>query len=204
MKRWLLLFAVVQCFTSCAYVQTHKNVEESFYLHEGARLSDKPVLYQAGGQYLLEAELCSLRKRYPVVRDTIFLNRDNEPVFHVEQQQGKVLYYPISDGTATVLQRADGYASLSILRDEMQRSAPIMALPRGARLCTVKAQFAEQDVPNAGVAINRRVPEVPVAGERFLTYADMVLVDGPGTLGYNCLIPVMAPFVFFHRFLNEE
>lgn len=204
MKRWVLLVLGAQAFTSCAYVQTHKNVEECFYHYEGAQISEKPELYRAGESYFIAAKGVSLSKRYPVVHDTVFFDKDNEPMFHVEHQEGKKLYYPISAGTATVMQREDGYVSLALLSDELQRSSARPHLPRGAQACVVRAEMAEKEAPSAGVMVGSRVPQqLPLLGE-VLSVADKVVVDAPATVGYNCLIPVMAPFVFFHRFLNDE
>lgn len=204
MKRWLLLMLGAQFFTSCAYVQTHKNVEEAFCRYEGARIADTPELYRAGERYLIAAERCELSKHYPAVHDTIFFDDDNEPKFHVEHSKGKKVYYPVSAGTAQVLQREDGYAALPLLRDEVQRHAALTALPRGARRCEVKAQLAETDSPNAGVTAGPREPETLPLWVRGLSQTEQVMIDWPATLGYNCAIPLMAPFVFFHRFINEE
>lgn len=200
MKKWMLLMLGAQAFTSCAYVQTHKNVEESFCCYEGARISEKPELYRAGESYFVAADAALLSKRYPTVHDTVFFDKNNEPKFHVEQMEGKKLYYPISAGTATVMQREDGYVSLALLSDELQRGIARPQLPRGARACTVRAELAEKE----DLIVNTHAPQqLPIWG-KVLSLADQVVVDAPATVGYNCLIPVMAPFVFFHRFLNEE
>lgn len=196
----------IQAFTSCAYVQTHKNVEEFFTTYEGAQIGQEVSLYQSGSSWYLAADSCVLSKRYPAVFDSILLDEHNEPTFHVEQKTGSRLYYPISAGTATVLQRNDGYASLSILRDEMLRHAEGVktTLPKGARAYPVLARLAEGEEPNAGIAAGKKVPEELSPGVRLLSKAEEVLVDWPATVGYNCLIPVMAPIVFFKRFMNEE
>lgn len=204
MKKWMLLMLGAQAFTSCAYVQTHKNVEESFYRYEGARISEKPELYRAGESYFVAADAAVLNKHYPAVHDTIFFDKDNEPKFHVEHMEGKKLYYPLSAGTATVMQREDGYVSLALLSDELQHGIARPQLPRGAQACAVRAEIAEKEAPSAGLMVGARDPQQLPLWAEFLTLTDKVVVDGPATLGYNCLIPVMAPFVFFHRFLNEE
>lgn len=204
MKRWLLLMLGAQAFTSCAYVQTHKNTEEAFCRYSGARIAAAPELYRAGERYLIAAERCSLSKHYPAVHDTVFFDDDSEPKFHVEQALGQKVYYPVSAGTALILQREDGYASLPILRDEVQHNVPLTALPRGARRCEVKAQLAECEVPNAGLTVGAREPENLSVAVRALSQAEEVIVDWPATFIYNCAVPLMAPFVFFHEFLNEE
>lgn len=204
MKRWMLLVLGAQAFTSCAYVQTHKNVEECFNRYEGAQLSEKPELYRAGESYFVAADAVVLSKRYPTIHDTIFFDRDNEPKFHVEHLEGKKRYYPVSAGTAAVMQREDGYVSLALLSDELQRGMARPRLPRGAHACVVRAEPAEKEAPGASLIVDSRDPhQLPLWGE-VLSLADKVAVDAPATIGYNCLIPVMAPFVFFHRFLNEE
>lgn len=204
MKRWLLLVLGAQSFTSCAYVQTHKNVEECFYRYEGAQISEKPELYRAGESYFVAADAAVLSKQYPMVHDTVFFDNNNEPKFHVEQMEGKKLYYPISAGTAMVMQREDGYVSLALLSDELQRGIARPQLPHGAHACTVRAELAEKEAHGTGMIVSSQGPQhLPFWGQ-MLTLADKVVVDAPATVGYNCLIPVMAPFVFFHRFLNEE
>lgn len=204
MKRWFLLCLAAQAFTSCAYVQTHKNVEEAFCRYEGALIADSPELYRAGGQYFIAAERCVLSKHYPVVHDEVFFDDHQEPKFHVEQKEGDKLYYPISAGTALVLQREDGYASLPILRDEVQRHTALTHLPKGTRPCVVRAHVAETDVPNAGMTAGPREPgQLPFA-VRALSQTEEIVVDWPATFVYNCAVPVMAPFVFFRQFLNEE
>ncbi|MCQ2365316.1 MAG: hypothetical protein MJ051_07175 [Akkermansia sp.] len=204
MKRWLLLIIGVQAFTSCAYVQTHKNVEEAFCRYEGASIAKQPELYRAGDRYLIAAERCELSKHYPVIHDTVFFDENNEPKFHVEQNSGEKVYYPVSAGTALVLQRSDGYAALPILRDELQRQVPLQHLPSGARLCDVRAEIAETDLTNAGLTAGPRDPQSLPLWLRALSQTEEVIIDWPATLGYNCAIPIMAPFVFFHRFLSEE
>ena len=39
---------------------------------------------------------------------------------------------------------------------------------------------------------------------QILSTLDEVIIDWPGTILYNLAIPVMAPFVFFHEFLDEK
>lgn len=204
MKKLLLLAIGAQAFTSCAYVQTHKNVEESFCHYEGTRIADTPELYRAGEHYFIAAERCELSKHYPVVHDTVFFDENNEPKFHVEQNKGVKVYYPVSAGTAEVLQRKDGYAALPILRDEVQRHPALQHLPHGARRCAVHAQLAETHEASAGLTAGSREPEILSPWVRILSHAEQVLVDWPATLGYNCAVPIMAPFVFFYRFLNED
>ena len=113
-----------------------------------------------------------------------------------------MMYRQISSGTATVLQRTDGYAELNILCDELQNSsAPwIESLPTGAQSCSIKAEIVGSSItwPERNSAT-----EAPLA-IRALSTIDQVLVDWPGTILYNIAIPIMAPFVFFHEFLYEQ
>ena len=88
------------------------------------------------------------------------------------------------------------------LSDELKdNSTPwLQALPGGAGKCSIKAEIAGNSTtwPQPGSST-----EAPIS-IRALSMADRILIDWPGTLLYNISIPVMAPFVFFHEFLNEQ
>ncbi len=188
--------------SSCAYMQTHKNIEEGFREHTGYTLSSGLELYRAGGAYYLAAQKKQLRIHYPVIYDSIFLSRNNDPEYRSIGNNTECVYRQISTGTALVLQRADGYADLNVVRDELQNNAAqwLTSLPANAQKCKINAEIIGTSVtwPEAETAT-----EAPL-GIRVLSTTDQVLVDWPGTLLYNIAIPVMAPFVFFHEFLNEQ
>ena len=196
------LFTGAVFLSSCAYMQTHKNIEENHREHTGYHLGIDFQLYRAEGIYYLGVEKQQLRIHYPVIYDSIFLTDHNEPEFIRINNESTRVYRQISTGTATVLQRTDGYAELRVLCDELQNSATpwIESLPAGAQPCGIKAEIVGSSItwPEEGSAT-----EAPLV-IRTLSTVDQVLIDWPGTLLYNIAIPVMAPFVFFHEFLNEQ
>lgn len=196
------LFTGAVFLSSCAYMQTHKNIEENHKTHSGYHLNTNIQLYRAGGKYYIGAEKQQLRIHYPAIYDSIFLTGHNDPEYLRTGSEYTMMYRQISSGTATVLQRTDGYAELNILCDELQNSsAPwIESLPTGAQSCSIKAEIVGSSItwPERNSAT-----EAPLA-IRALSTIDQVLVDWPGTILYNIAIPIMAPFVFFHEFLNEQ
>lgn len=196
------LFTGAVFLSSCAYMQTHKNIEENSREHIGYQLDSEIKLYRAGGDYYLAAEQRRLRMHYPAIYDSIFLIRNNEPEFIQLGNEQTMVYHKISAGTATVLQREDGYAELSVLSDELRSSDTgwLTSLPAGSRPCSIKADITGK---NAIWTQPGSSPDVST-GIRVLSTIDKVFVDWPGTVLYNLAIPVMAPFVFFHEFLNEK
>ena len=183
-------------------MQTHKNIEEGFREHTGYTLSNGLELYRAGGNYYLAAQKKQLRIHYPAIYDSIFLSSNNAPEYRNTGSDTECVYRQISAGTALVLQRTDGYADLNVVCDELQNSTTpwLTSLPANASKCAIKAEVTGTSItwPEAGSAT-----EAPL-GIRALSAVDRVLIDWPGTLLYNISIPVMAPFVFFHEFLNEQ
>lgn len=196
------LFTGAVFLSSCAYMQTHKNIEETGREHTGYQLNSEMQLYRAGGDYYLAVEQQRLRMHYPAIYDSIFLIQNNEPEFiQIGNDQTRV-YHKISAGTATVLQREDGYAELSVLSDELRNNDTgwLKTLPAGAQSCSIKADIAGTATtwaePGSGTEVSTSM--------QILSTLDEVIIDWPGTILYNLAIPVMAPFVFFHEFLDEK
>lgn len=197
----LLLFSCIQ-LTSCAYMQTHKNIVEADTIRTGYELTTDIGLYRAGENYYVAISRQQLRKEYPIIHDSIFLTGNNTPTWHKVEDGETTVYYPVSAGTATVLQRQDGYASLHVLADELKNNSnfSLTSLPTGASRCTVKAEITGSDTIWEG-----NEPPTPCSTmTRIISTVDQVCIDWPGTIAYNVAIPVMAPFVFFHQFLNEN
>ena len=188
--------------SSCAYMQTHKNIEEYFTPRTGYHINQELELYQAGDHYYLAVDKQTLRVKYPAIHDSIFLKDDNEPEFISLQPDAPKVYMSVSKGTALVLQKNDGYADLSVLSEEMKNTdgAWLDTLPAGARRCTIQAEIAGQPTTWLSTASGNDTPIYASA----LGTLDRVIIDWPGTVLYNVAIPVMAPFVFFYEFLNEE
>lgn len=188
--------------SSCAYMQTHKNVEEFFTEQTAYHINHGLQLYRAGEDYYLAVEKQEVRVRYPIVYDSIFLKNDNDPSLDKVNQQTEMVYARISAGTAQVLQRKDGYAELSVLSIELQDTGQpfITSLPAGARLCKTQAEIS-------GVPItwqNKDEIARPPLAARALGAIDRVVIDWPGTILYNASIPLLAPFVFFYDFFTEQ
>ena len=196
------LVTVAFFISSCAYMQTHKNIEEAYKAHKGYEITSQLSLYRAGEQYYLAAEQQWLRKHYPIIHDSIFLTDNNEPSYIKLNQETSTVYHPISAGTAAVLQNNKGYAELGVLTDELNSSGGNWTsnLPGGARICPIKAEIA--GTSHTWLA-NEETADIPLSGS-ILSTVDKVIIDWPGTVLYNLSIPIMAPFVFFHQFLNEQ
>ena len=194
--------AVMAFLSSCAYMQTHKNIEEAGRQHTGYHLTNPLKLYRAGGQYYLAAEQQQLRIHYPIVHDSIFLNENNDPTFTSTSSGNPMVYFPISRGTGEVMLRQDGYVELNTLKGELQDSGATCSttLPGGATECRIQATVQG----DSATWINPEASTSPGIGTTILSTLDQVVIDWPGTVLYNAAIPFMTPFVFFHQFLTEE
>lgn len=210
MNKLLLPLLFLLNLSSCAYVQTHENVQEFFMKREGDELTAPLRLGKVGSSWYLCTRSCAggVAKRYPVVHDEIFLDGNNEP--QLREGQGAVskkvrAAWPISAGTATVLMREDGYATFETLADEMlrNRAGRLDLLPRTMQFYPVKAQIVGAEKPTYLLKDADAEPDLSLA-QKALVQADRVLVDWPLSIAYNCAIPVMAPFVFFKQFLSED
>lgn len=211
MKRRLFLpflFCMALLTPSCAYMQSNKNVRESFCHYEGYKVSTPLSLYSGHEKWYLEADKVMLKKEYPLIYDRILLDYNNDPIFkevsNVPHGTQKC-YHEISSGTAKVLMRKDGYATLESLIDEMKTSGKTWQEGAGMKLQkhNIHAMIAvkkDKEVILAG----KRIPEELPGSASVLGGITKVVVDWPGTLVYNVAIPFMAPFVFFNEFLNAE
>ena len=197
-------FFMLSCaqLTSCAYMQTHKNIEEAQTVRTGYELTSDIELYRAGERYYVAISKQQLRKKYPIIHDSIFLTGNNDPTWQKIGNEDTTVYHPISSGTAAVLQRQDGYASIEVLADELKNNHDswVASLTAGAGKCSVKAEIVGENTIWEGNESPQSCPALP----RILSTVDQVCIDWPGTLAYNIAIPVMAPFVFFYQFLNED
>lgn len=200
---WIILSAAL---SSCAYVQTHKNVSEMGCYYEGGQLQkDNLALFRQDGQWYLSASAAQFKKRYPLVHDSVFRRGNNDPKSEIiDGSASGLAYFPISEGTATVLQRKDGYSRLDSLAAEIDslQGFPSSSLPRGVRY-PILAEIDVQGSDSANV-IRARRPETTPAINRALSAVDFVMIDIPGTLAYNVAIPFMAPFVFFYEFISND
>lgn len=196
----ILLISSFAILSSCAYMQTSKNVQESSRTYTGYQMTTELSLHQAGNQYYIGTNEYQLRKHYPVIYDTAFLKQHNEPWFETTGEPSKKAYCLISSSTAEVLLRKDGYVELASLKSELieNQDSWTIDLPANARTCEIKAKVSgdtetwPSSIAPAG------------APAKLLGALDFVCVDVPGTVLYNAAIPLMAPFVFFYEFLTEE
>lgn len=188
--------------SSCAYMQTHKNIEESFSQHSGYQLSPDFQLFKAGKSYYLSIDKMNLKRTYPVIHDSIFLKDSNAPLLEPIAGTTATVYKEISLGTATVLQQNNGYGDLSVLKDELNSSDTpwLSTRPAGAVACRIRAEITGDAITWTDANSSTDVP----LGIKILSAFDQVIIDWPGTVLYNVAIPVMAPFVYFHEFLNED
>lgn len=210
MKKLFFLLPLWVGLSSCAYVQTHKNVQESFVQRQGDRLAAPLRLGRADGAWYICTTVCAggVTKQYPTVHDEILFDGNNEAQLQpgrATMDQPHTAAWPISSGTATVLMREDGYATLETLSDEMlrNRAGRLDVLPRGMRFYPVKAQIAGAEKATYLLRAADTEPELTFTQEA-LVQTDRVLVDWPLTAAYNCAIPFMAPVLFFREFLNDN
>lgn len=196
--------AAMAFLPSCAYMQTHKNIEENGVLYKGAELKkDNISLVCSKGQWYIAAPAGHYSKRYPIIHDSIFFKEDNDPTYTLQQSTGTTNYFPISEGTATCLQRTDGYSQTGALASEinMLNGEVLQELKRPSTRA-IRAELVEDEKPVT--IIQEPVNMTEGSNKSFLSVIDMCTVDALGTLGYNLAIPFMAPFVFFSEFLSEE
>lgn len=198
----LLCFGLMLC--SCAYVQTHKRVEEMGSYYEGYLLkSDSMRLFRQGDSWFLSAAKARYKRTFPLVHDSVFRRNNYEPSFElVHDASAPMVYHEISSNAAAILQRSDGYFDLRALVGDMQRCSDtwLEELP-GAVSYPIAAHIGgDQSFSIPG----SRVPHSTSLSKKALGKLDLVVVDAPLTVGYNVAIPLVAPFVFFYEFLQED
>lgn len=189
--------------SSCAYIQTHKNVEEIGSHFEGEVLNANTIaLYKYNDQWYLSAQKASFKLSYPIVHDSVFRKNDSSPQFTLTHQSEHYIYHPISSYAAYILQQKDGYFQLNELVNEIQRTPGtwVDKLP-GAQRYPI---FAEIGGKQMAYMEDKRVPSSKLFVSKVLGKIDFVVVDVPGTILYNVAIPIMAPFVFFYEFVHGE
>lgn len=193
--------------SSCAYMQTNKNVAEMGCRYEG-KLVEMPNcstwnIYKSGGKWYIAAKKVELKKHYPVIRDTILYTENNEPTYEIlpNANQHKVCYHPISEGTAQVLMRTDGYADLGDLAEEIKNTpGDWVDTLSHARSYPIRAHVECPKDMNDRLIAGARTPEKTPFGNQVLSGIELVLIDTPGTILYNVAIPLMAPIKFFSEF----
>lgn len=202
---YAVMVSVGLSVSSCAYVQTHKNVEELGSYIEGKVLNKESIgLYKQGEQWYVSATPARFKLSHPTVHDTVFRKNDVTPELKlIAEKKGNVVYHPVSPYAAQILQRSDGYFQLRALSDEIQRTggAWVEQLP-GARHVPIAAEVAGKK--NTFFIEEERVPKNKPLWSKALGTVDFIVVDIPASLVYNVAIPIMAPFVFFYEFAHED
>ncbi len=200
-RHFLLLSALGLSLSSCAYVQVHKNVEESSRSFAGHQFNTPEKVYQQGGQWYLAASPAEYRLHHPTVHDSVFQGQTETDMRLISSSSTQLAYHPISAGTAKVLMREDGYADLQTLADELKsKSGGWRTELPGATAHPIRAQLVGKPVAITG----NSTPEEPSFGSKALGSLVFAFVDVPGTLLYNVAIPFAAPVVFFRDFLAED
>ncbi len=185
---------------SCAYMQTHKNIEEAGRRYKGYQLEKPTQLLRSDGTWYIAATPAEYRLKHDIIHDNVF-RKTNEPTMELQATQPGTAYHALSAHTATVLLRADGYAeSHTLAREITQNPGPWLTSLPHATPHRVKAHIAGEE--NTAITY-APTPEKLSPGYRILSGLDLVVVDVPGTLLYNVAVPFIAPFVFFHEFLSE-
>lgn len=211
MKKLCLIsvLAAALC-SSCAYMQSNKNITEAGVQYEGCSLNAPELgLYNKGSQWYIKANAQQYSKQYPLFHDSMLLTDNNAPHFKKSGSAEPVACcLPISAGTAATLQMTNGYANVIDLQEEISSLLPERPIRyahelRGGVSHRIAAHIEQEDAAEPAVLTFKQVNE-PSAARRALATADFILLDIPGTLAYNVAIPVMAPFVFFSEFLSEE
>lgn len=188
-------------------MQTSKSIAEMGCHYEGKLISPTECstwnIYKSRGKWYVPALRVDLKKRYPTIHDTVLFTENNEPVYEVLDSESpqKFIYHPISEGTAQVLMRKDGYVNLGDLTEEIKSNpgAWVESLDKPASYAVRAHIEYPQDTQQRLIAGTRTPTELPVIN-RALQGIDLLLVDVPGTIIYNVAIPFMSPFKFFSEF----
>lgn len=188
-------------------MQTNKNIAEIDAHYVGAELrSDNMKLYSRAGEWYVAAPKVLLERHYPVIYDTVYLDRDNNPTESVMETSGdgSQLYMPISAGTAKVLQHQSGYAELaSLVKESYSSGKPSTESLPDAQSHPIRAHVETKN-GNVAYYVSNRIPSQSSLPIRALSQLDKYTVDVIGTLVYNVSIPFMAPFRFFSEFITED
>ncbi len=198
----MILTLAAMSISSCAYMQTHRQIESKSLIYNGFCLKKPEYVYQHDGKWYLKAEELLLRENYPLIHDSVLLKDNNKKAPVVVSTKGEI-YISISSGTAKVLQMKEGYATLSTLRDEMARGQHLRS-SGGITAYPVRAHIDAAPQASEYHCYTEQNPQKPGIGTRALSTASLILVDAPGTLVYNAAIPLMAPFFFFYEFITED
>lgn len=203
------MVVVVGTLNSCAYTQFNKQITEKATVYNGFAVELPLSLYSSQGGWYVKVRKLEIQKIKPFVHDSIMLTDTSKealgtpkPFSHYTEYQ----YIKISDGTAAVLQRTDGYATLETLCDELKAGytqSCVSELPDSMQH-RVYAQIKTEQGNVAYVSADGQPIRKPGMGTKVLSKVALVCVDVPGTVIYNVSMPIMAPFIFFKDFLSND
>lgn len=202
----LLAAAALIVLDSCAYMQTHKNVGEFGTFYHGYILNsnDLRVYHDSNNQrWYINAHEAQFKLKYPIIYDSVFRRSGEHPSFIPVRINPSFVYHPISEATAHVLMRNDGFAQLHVLAEQINRSdtSSWASSPRITESYSVAATIDGEttyQIPSRRISTHRHLTN------KILKSIDFIIVDIPGTLAYNVAIPFAAPFVFFYEFYHDD
>lgn len=194
--------------SSCAYTQLNKQIEEKATVYNGFAVELPLSLYSSQGRWYVKVRKIDVQRMRPFVHDSVMLKTGGnvtygtvKPLSYYTEYQ----YISISDGTAAVLQRADGYATLETLCDEIKSNyaGAVPELPESMQH-RVYADIKTEQGNIIYVAAGGKPIRQAGIGIKALSKLALVCVDIPGTVAYNAAMPVIAPFLFFHDFITDD
>lgn len=203
------MVGVVGTLNSCAYTQFNKQITEKATVYNGFAVELPLSLYSSQGGWYVKVRKLEIQKIKPFVHDSIMLTDTSKeaigtpkPFSHYTEYQ----YIKISDGTAAVLQRTDGYATLETLCDELKAGYAQGSVSElsDSMQHRVYAQIKTEQGNVAYVSADGQPIRKPGMGTKVLSKVALVCVDVPGTVIYNVSMPIMAPFIFFKDFLSNN
>ena len=188
-------------------MQTNKSVAEMGCQYDGKLISNHDCstwnIYKSGGKWYIAAKQVALKKNYPIVRDTLLFTENSEPVYELlpDEAEPKFFYHVISEGTAQVLMRTDGYAHFGDLAEEIKNTpGEWKESLSSAKSYPVRAHIEHPKQMQDAIIAGARTPQSTPAINQVLRGLDFLVVDVPGTVIYNVAIPIMAPIKFFSEF----
>ncbi len=200
LKAWMI--ALMLLCNSCAYMQSHKNVEELGSYYAGHLLDRQRIeLVRSGTQWYVGADTARFRLHHPLVYDSVFQETGNHPSFKLIRLGEQKEYHPISSYTANLLQNKTGYFDMAGLAREIAGTPGTWEkLPHGSQRYPILAEIDEEPYQME----EKRVPQHKKIAALALGKIDFIVIDIPGTLAYNVAIPLVAPFVFFYEFSRTD
>ena len=202
--RAIIIICMGFLVSSCAYVQTHKNVEEIGSYFEGEVLHAASMqLYKYHGTWYLSAQKALFKLHYPAIHDSVFQRNDYAPELKfIRYTSDHPIYHPISSNAARILQRPDGYFQLRALAEEIHRTPGVWEkVHPAAELFSIKSEIGGKQV---FYIEDKRVPDKQLLSSKILGKVDLFLIDIPATVLYNVAIPFMAPFVFYYELSHDD